>query len=114
MARAADEEQDVFTDDELSPRRTIRREVNPVFDRKDSLVRGDLILVDVSGYAFGGGERWCVFVFDSPGSASIFPYKAQIPDLGAVGQWKASEIRAWARPVELHRRLTELAHAGRT
>lgn len=99
---------DEFTDEILDPRRTTRRDVDPVRDRPDSLIPGDLILVPVDGYKLGGGLEWCVFAYSSPGSAAVYPYKADIPGLSR-GQWRAREIHAWARPVELHRRLREFA-----
>lgn len=97
-----------FTDDDLDPRRTTRGYAgdpsHPVLDAKDSLARGDLLLVVTTPYSGRPDPEWCVFEYASPGSASVYPYKVRIPGLG-IGQYRASEIRAWARPVELHSEL---------
>lgn len=95
-----------FADEDLDPRRTTRTEIWPAKDAADSLVRGDLLLVDISNYAMTDKPEWCSFLYSVPGSASVYPYKVQIPGKG-VGQYRAREVLAWARPVELHRRLVE-------
>lgn len=89
-----------FTDEDLDRRRTTRMATDPVMDARDSLVAGDLLLVDTTAYGVDG-HKWCRFVRTAPGSASVYPYKVQIPERG-IGQYAAREIEAWARPMDIH------------
>lgn len=97
-----------FADEDLDPRRTTRHSTDPWNDAPDSLIEGDLLLVDTTAYAGPSvGVQWCHFVRSSPGSASVYPYEVQIPGLGR-GQYRASEVLGWARPLSLHELVREI------
>lgn len=97
-----------FTDDVLCPHRCTRSEGgrpfhDPLRDR-DWLVPGDELLVDVSAYKSmpaGDTLEWCRVQNLAAGSAAVYPYKVEIPERG-VGQFRASEVLAWRRPVSVH------------
>lgn len=97
-----------FTDDDLDRYRTTRQATNSWDQAGDALIEGDLLLVDTTAYAGPTfGVQWCHYVRSAPGSAATYPYKVAIPGLGE-GQYAAREILAWARPVELHRLVSEI------
>lgn len=95
-----------FTDEGLGPNRTTRANYDPLRDtlgvlhRARNLARGDELLVDTSAYGVTG-THWCECVGIAPGSASVYPYKVQVPRRG-VGQYRASEVLGWRRPLLLH------------
>lgn len=95
-----------FTDEVLCPYRCTRSEggephYDPARDR-DWLIPGDELLVDVSAYGWPEPQlRWCAVTKLAPGSASVYPYKVKIPGRGE-GQYRASEVLAWRRPLRVH------------
>jgi len=84
----------------IDPRRTTRAGYRYVADAHDSIMVGDEILVDTTAYGVAG-EHWCPLEYGSPGTASVYPFKATVPGRG-TGQWRASEILAWRRPLDRH------------
>lgn len=94
---------DTFTDEVLDELRTTRHAYHPP-SQQQCVALGDELLVDVGDYYEGGGLQWCSFLFSSPGGAAVYPYKVQIPERG-VGQYRASEVLGWRRPVALHQEL---------
>lgn len=102
-----------FTDDVLCPYRCTRSEggephYDPLRDR-DHLIPGDEVLIDVSAYNAQVDEpQWCEVSHLAAGSASVYPYKVRIPGRGE-GQYRASEVLAWRRPIAVHQRLLEYA-----
>lgn len=95
----------------LSPDRCTRSEggephIDPVRDR-DHLIPGDELLVDVRAYVSpspgidGWPLVWCMVKALAAGSASVYPYKVKLPH-GGPGQFKATEVLGWRRPVWLH------------
>lgn len=52
---------------------------------------GDEILVNCSAYGVAG-LHWCRVELISPGTASVYPYKARVPDRG-LGQWRLGEVQ---------------------
>lgn len=97
-----------FTDEVLAPTRTLRMGLHPLRDRLE-VVPGDELLVDVNAYTGARVPLWCSVTALSPGSASTFPYKVQVPQHG-VGQFKAGEVLGWRRPLEFHRMLMVSLH----
>lgn len=100
---------DGFTDEVLAPSRTTRAGADPVRDRME-VVQHDELLVDVAVYF---GEllprlEWCRVVSLAPGSAAVYPYKVRIPRRG-VGQYRASEVMGWRRPLDWHRPFAGIA-----
>jgi hypothetical protein len=71
------------------------------------------VLVDVAPYIHGGSEdiRWCKFTRVAPGSASVYPVKAEVPGRGQ-GQWKFSEVRRWRAERSVFIGLLEAHHHG--
>ena len=107
---------DAFLDVQLAPSRTTRLGYNPVdqalevLHRAANLSYGDELLVDTSAYGVPG-EHWCEVTGLAPGSASVYPYKVQVPGRGQ-GQYRASEVLGWRRPLVLHRLLREASRLG--
>lgn len=101
---------EAFTEDVLMPTRTTRRDTFPLRDRME-LTRGDEVLVDVSDYTRTdeSDEQWAMVVSFAPGSASVYPIKAQMHRRG-VGQFTAREVLAWRRPLSLHRAFRDVVH----
>lgn len=97
---------DEFLDVQLAPTRTTRMSYDPVEQALEVLYRaanmscGDEVLVDTSAYGVPG-EHWCEVVGLAPGSASVYPYKVDVPGRGH-GQYRAREILAWRRPLRTH------------
>lgn len=50
------------------------------------------VLVPTHLYTGRTGAEWCDVTAVSPGTASVYPIKAQIRDAG-VGQWKYDEVQ---------------------
>lgn len=50
-------------------------------------------LVETTSYGVDGWH-WCKFKRTAPGTASIYPVKAEVPDRGE-GQWKYEEVAGW-------------------
>lgn len=63
-------------------------------DWESKVEPGDLLLVDIAPYVHGAGLTWCPYLRKAPGSASVYPYKVQVPDRGE-GQFRASEVYGW-------------------
>jgi hypothetical protein len=92
---------------DFAPSRTTRMAYDPVEQGKTEVVwratncpRGDEFLVDTSAYGLPG-LHWCEVVGVATGSASVYPYKVDIPNRG-VGQYRASEVQGWRRPLVVH------------
>ena len=55
-------------------------------------------LVDCEAYTRHGtglaDDRWCELAYVSPGSASVYPVKVEIPERG-IGQFKFDEVKGW-------------------
>lgn len=59
----------------------------------------DEVLVDTGCYC-DAGTVWCRVTRIAPGTASVFPIKAEMPN-GVEGQFKPSEVEGHRRPPEL-------------
>jgi hypothetical protein len=104
---------EAFTDEILAPTRTTRSDFDPVRDWAEVVPHHDELLVVTEAYDGDPRPKWCKVVGLAPGSASVYPYKVQVPERG-VGQFAAHEVLGWRRPVERHRILRQVAGLGAT